>query len=44
MNKRIIELMICYWEQFGSDLDIGKHRYLDLTTFIELKRITDKWD
>lgn len=42
MNERLTEIIICYIEQFGFDLVIGKMKGLNLLTIIRLKEIVDE--
>ena len=37
MNKKLRELGLCYIEQFGFDVIIGSHNYLNLGTILRLK-------
>lgn len=42
MKKRIIELIECYIAQFGFDLVMDGHNYINLGTVLKLKEIENE--
>lgn len=39
MDEQLRELIMCYIEQFGYDIVIGKINGIDLSTILELRRL-----
>ena len=42
MNDKLNELIMCYIEQFGYDIEIGKIKGIDLLNILRLKGIENE--